>query len=179
MSIYSNRASDSADEAGRYIHAVLELLGDEDPMRVLGSSVSWCEGAIEGLSREQLTKPERDGQWSITQVLQHLADSELVWGYRLRKVLAEDRPTLTGYDQDRWAERLRYAEVDAEDALALFAVLRRANLHLLQGVDPTEMKRIGMHAERGEESVAHMVRLYAGHDLVHRNQIDRVRAALA
>jgi hypothetical protein len=93
-------------------------------------------------------------------------------------VLAQDRPPLTGFDQDLWAERLRYHEVDVRDALEQFSVLRRANLRLWEGLRPADMTRIGLHSERGEESVEHLRRLYAAHDLLHLRQLERIRAAL-
>ncbi len=108
-------------------------------------------------------------------MVQRLADSELVWGYRLRMVLAHDRPQLIGYDQDCWAERLQYDWADATQAMRDFAVLRTGNLRLLKGVSPADLNRVGVHAERGEESLGHMVRLYAGHDLLHLRQIERIR----
>ena len=100
-------------------------------------------------------------------MLQHLADSDLVWGWRVRLILAHDRPTITGYDQDLWAERLRYELADPAESLATFDALRRANLRLLEGATAADLARVGVHAERGEESVVHLVRLYAGHDLLH------------
>jgi uncharacterized damage-inducible protein DinB len=135
--------------------------------------------AIDRLSPEQLRQPERAGKWSIGQILQHLADSEVVWAWRMRLILAQDRPRLTGYDQDLWAERLQYDHGDPSDALDVFAVLRRANLRLIGRASPADLKRVGVHAERGEESLEHLVRLYAGHDLLHLRQIDRVRNAVA
>lgn len=176
MSIYSNLASGAAEDAEAYIAAVLELLGDQDPVAVLGSTVSWCYRLTDGVSEERLGMPEAESKWSVAAVLQHLADSELVWGYRLRKTLAEDRPELTGFDQDLWAERLGYATAKASEALALFGVLRQANLTLIEGAAPADLDRIAIHQERGEESVRHMMRLYAGHDLVHRRQIERIVA---
>lgn len=174
MSVYSNLASNSSEGAARYIAAVLELLGDEDPLLILESTVSWCRECTAGLTREQLAAPESPGKWSIAGVLQHLGDSELVWGYRLRKVLAEDRPALAGFDQDLWANRLGYAAADRDQALSLFTALREANLRLLAHVSPDDLDRVGLHAERGEESVRHMMRLYAGHDLAHRRQLRRL-----
>jgi hypothetical protein len=94
-------------------------------------------------------------------------------------ILAHDRPAITGYDQDAWCERLRYATDDIEAVLDDFAALRRLNLRLLAGTSPGERGRVGVHAERGEESIAHMMRLYAGHDVVHLRQIARIRAAVA
>ena len=134
--------------------------------------------AIAGLSPARLSEPESPGKWSIGHVVQHLADSDLVWGYRVRLVLAQDRPPLTGYDQDLWSERLHYDKLPMDEALDRFAVLRRSNLRLLANAKPDDLQRVGVHAERGEESVALMVRLYAGHDLLHLRQLARIRKAV-
>jgi uncharacterized damage-inducible protein DinB len=179
MSVFTNPASRSREQAAAYTSAVLNLLGDRDPLDVLGKTGAALDARLEGLSDEQIITPESAGKWSIRHVLQHLADSELVWGYRLRMVLAHDRPQLTGYDQDKWADRLHYDQADAQQAIRDFAVLRRANLALLQRASSADLTRVGVHAERGEESVEQMIRLYAGHDLLHLQQIDRIRRAVA
>jgi hypothetical protein len=88
---------------------------------------------------------------AATQVVKHLADSELVFGLRARMILAEERPALQGYDQDKWA-----------------------NLAVLRRLGPAELERVGMHSERGPESLGHLMKLMAAHDLVHRRQIERV-----
>ena len=177
MSVFTNPASRSAEQAQAYTQAILELLGARDPMDVLRATPESLRQAIAGMSASALTQPEAPAKWAVAQVLQHLADSELVWGFRLRMVLAADRPPLTGYDQDRWAERFRYEEADAAEALEQFTILRRANLRMLEGMTPTDLERVGVHSERGEESVAHMIRLDAGHDLLHLRQIERIRRA--
>jgi hypothetical protein len=125
-----------------------------------------------------MSAPERPGKWSMGQVVQHLADAELVGGFRYRMILAHDRPPIPAYDQDRWAERLRYAESDVEEALAQFTALRAANLRVLERTSAAERRRVGVHAERGEESLEHTMRMYAGHDLVHLRQLARIRAAV-
>jgi hypothetical protein len=102
-----------------------------------------------------------------------------VWGWRVRLILAQDRPQITGYDQDLWADRLNYAGADPDDAMSVFAILRRANLKLIDRAAPADLKRVGVHSERGEESIEYLVRLYAGHDLLHLRQIDRIRAAVS
>jgi len=178
MSVYSNPAHGANNSAAAYISAVLELIGDRSPMEILGSTAAWCAACARGLTKQQLTTPEAPGKWSIASVMQHFADSELVWGYRLRKVLAEERPELTGYDQDVWAERLGYANADADKALELFTSLRGANLRLLSSTPEGDLDRVGVHVERGEESVRHMIQLYAGHDLVHRRQMERIAKKL-
>jgi hypothetical protein len=138
MSVFTNPATGAAENAAAYTSAVLELLGDREPTAALREMPFALPRAVEGLSSEQLREPERPGKWSIGQILQHLADSEVVWAWRMRLILAQDRPRLTGGTE-----------------------------------------RVGVHAERGEESLEHLIRLYAGHDLLHLRQIARVRRAVA
>ena len=108
-----------------------------------------------------------------------MADSEIVWSFRLRMTLTHDRPPLVGYDQDLWASRLHYEDADAQQALAQFTTLRESNLVLLNRASPADLRRVAVHAERGAQTLDEMIRLCAGHDLVHINQIARIRAALA
>jgi hypothetical protein len=178
MSVFTNAASRSAEQAGEYTAAILELLGSRDPIDVLERTPDAVRSAIAGMSDARLSQPESPGKWSMGQVVQHLADSDLVWGYRVRLVLAQDRPPLTGYDQDLWSERLHYDKLPIDEALDRFAVLRRSNLRLLANAKPDDLQRVGVHAERGEESVSLMVRLYAGHDLLHLRQLARIRKAV-
>jgi len=178
MSVFTNPANRAPEHAAAYVTAILDLLGDREPKAVLRETPSALRRAIAGLSPSQLRQPERAGKWSIVQVLQHLADSEIVWAWRVRQILAQDRPPLTGYDQDRWAERLQYDQSDPSDALDLFDVVRRANLRLVDRASPDDLQRVGVHVERGEESLAHLLRLNAGHDLLHLRQIERVRQAV-
>jgi hypothetical protein len=179
MSVFTNPAGRAADQAAAYVTAILDLLGDRDPFAVLRKTPSALPRAIEGLTGQQLARPEQPGKWSIVQVLQHLADGDVVWAWRMRLILAQDRPTLTGYDQDLWATRLHYDQERAADSIELFTVLRRANLRLLERTDASDRKRVGVHVERGEESLEHLLRLYAGHDLLHLRQIERIRQAVS
>jgi uncharacterized damage-inducible protein DinB len=179
MSVFSNPATRSIDDAHAYTTAILKLLGDRDPVGVLRDTLDTVRAAVAGVSDAQLRQHEAAGKWSIAQVVQHLADAELVTGYRLRLVLSQHRPPLTGYDQDRWAERLHYDQADVRLALDEFSTLRRANLRLLERASRDDFTRVGVHAERGEESVDRMVRLCAGHDLLHLAQLERIRRAVA
>jgi hypothetical protein len=176
MSVFTNSASSSQEEISAYVSAVLGLVEGHEPLRVLHDTPSALTRALEELGPRAVRIPEAPGKWSVNEVLQHLADSELVFGWRIRLVLAHDRPAITGYDQDRWAERLRYADEDPREAIDRFTVLRRANVRLLERASDDDLRRVGVHAERGEESLAHIIRLYAGHDLLHLRQIARIRA---
>jgi uncharacterized damage-inducible protein DinB len=176
MSVFTNKQSRSVEQAHEYTVAILGLLGDRDPRAVLKATPEALRRAVAGLSDAELRAPEAPDKWSIAQVVRHVADSEIVWGWRLRLVVAQDRPPITGYDQDAWADRLHYESAPVDDALAEFAALRRTHLRLVTSLAAADLARVGVHAERGEESVAHMINLYAGHDLLHLAQIDRIRA---
>jgi len=179
MSSLANPISGAADQARAYTAAILGALGARAEVEVLAETPAALRQAVAGLTAAQLATPEAPGKWSIIEVAQHLTDSEVVAAFRYRMILAHDRPAITGYDQDAWCSRLRYVQGDIDSVLGDFAALRRLNLRLLAGTTPAERERVGVHAERGEESVAHMMRLYAGHDLVHLRQIARIRAAVA
>ena len=179
MSVFTNPASGSREHAAAYTRATLELLGEQQPLDVLRTTPAALRASVDGMSEDALSVREAPGKWSVRHVLRHLADSELVWAWRLRMALAQDRPPLTGYDQDAWAERLHYEASDAGESLDEFEVVRRGNLRLVERATPEDMQRVGVHAERGEESVAHLMRMYAGHDLLHLRQIARIREAVS
>lgn len=174
---YTNPAGAARESGEAYTAAVLELLADADPMAVLAELPSALEALVAGVPDAVLGRPEREGKWSVAQVLWHLADSEVIYRYRLRRVVAEGG-TIVGYDQDAWADRLRYADEDPDAALDLVRALRPATVRWLTGLTAEERARHGRHEERGPESVDHMVRLLAGHDLVHRRQIRRILDAV-
>lgn len=177
MTIYTNPADAAPGAATAYIEAVLGKLGERDPREVLAATPDELGGVVRGVPAAVLRMPEAPGRWSVGEVLAHLADSELVWAFRLRMVLGQERPSLTGYDQDAWAKRLSYADLDPSTSLERFDLARDWNLALLDRLPDEALDRVGVHAERGEESVRHMIRLYAGHDLVHVAQVRRILSA--
>ena len=179
MSEFTGATAAAVADAQCYTAAILGVLGDRDPFEVLRTTPATVRQAVAGLPARVLSAPERPGKWSMLQVVQHLADAELVGAFRYRMILTHERPVLQGYDQDLWADRLRYAQSDLQGALEQFGALRGANLRLLERTTPQERARVGLHAERGEESVAHQLRMYAGHDLVHLRQLERIRMAVA
>ena len=143
-------------------------------MEVLRATPDALDRIVASTPADALRMPEMPGKWSMGQVLAHLADSDLVWGWRLRLIVAQDRPPLTGYDQDAWADRLGYADTDPAWSVARFRILREDNLRVITRCTPGDLQRVGVHVERGEESLEHHLRLYAGHDLLHLNQLDRI-----
>jgi len=171
---FSNPAGNAAAAASGYVRALLEVIGTRDPLEVLAELVPWLTARLRGVAEPVLRRPESPGKWSVIDVIQHLADSDLVTGFRTRMILSEEQPQLQGYDQDRWAREFRYREVPLALASNQLRALRAANLHLWKQLTPEQLERTGVHAERGPESVGHILRLMGAHDLVHRRQIDRI-----
>jgi len=178
MTDVATRAPRAPETAEQYIARLERALGSRDALDVLGGTAGELERVTADLSDAQLGMPEGPGLWSIRQVIQHLADSELVVGFRIRMVLAHDRPALAAYDQVLWTERLHYDKVNVKSALADFKQLRGSTLRLLRLTAPDDRDRVGLHSERGEESITQMILNQAGHDIVHLQQIARIRKAI-
>jgi hypothetical protein len=166
------------DAPGEYAQGLLDQLGDRDPLTVLDDSVAALHAAFDGLDDDTIRRPERPGKWSMIEVAHHLADSDMVAGVRVRMIVAQDRPPIVAYDQDLWVATLHYRQAALSDVLAQFTVLRQANVRLARQLTPLELGRIGIHAERGGESAGYLLRLVAGHDLVHLAQLARIRRAV-
>jgi len=175
---FSNPAGSAKEDAGSYVKALLEVLGDRDPIGILDDIIPQIESLTRKVSPENLRRPEAPGKWSIIHVVQHLADTDLVVGYRIRKILAEDNPAIEGYDQDRWAARLHYERAELKEAIMQLRGVRTGNLRVIRSLSEKERARTGIHAERGPESVWRLTELAAAHDLVHRNQIARIKSKL-
>lgn len=178
MSILTGKGLLTPDQADAYSAALLELLSDRDPVAVLRETPDALREDLALFSPSQLGLREAPGKWSARMVIAHLADSELVGAFRLRMILAQERPAIAAYDQDDWADHLGYEQADVEERLERFTVLRRSNLDYWANASAAELARVGLHAERGEESLERMRRLYAGHDLAHRRQLARIRQAV-
>jgi len=179
MSVLSASGFLDPAQADAYIAALLDLLGEDDPVEVLRSTPRRLGEILADFPADRLRAPEAAGKWSAFMVFAHLADTELVAGFRLRMILAHDRPVLTAYDQDLWATRLHYDRTTPEENLGRFSALRTANLHLWADATAEELARVGLHGERGEESADRLMRLAAGHDRAHLRQLARIRATVA
>jgi hypothetical protein len=93
-------------------------------------------------------------------------------------VAAHERPALPGYDQDLFVEKLGVGNATTEELLADFEMARAVNLGLLTRLPDEAFARVGVHAERGEESIDAMVAMYAGHDRIHLQQVETIRTGL-
>lgn len=128
---------------------------------------------VQSIGEPRLSVPVAPGKWSPAQIVAHLADCDLAFGFRLRQTLAEDDHVVQPFDQDRWAAQ--YAGVSAQQALNAFAALRQWNLRLISGALPAYANKPVRHPERGTMTFLTIVETMAGHDLNHLAQLKMVR----
>jgi hypothetical protein len=143
----------------------------ETILKATPGAVDWALGA---LGPEKSAVPPAPGKWSAAEIVCHLADCELVFGFRLRQTLAEDSPVLQPFDQDKWAAT--YPGIPAAAALEVFKALRDWNLRLITAALPTAGDRPVTHPERGTMTFMTIVETMAGHDLNHLAQLQKLAA---
>jgi len=164
-----------APEFRAYMNKIQGYRAGREPIALMRTGPRKFARAVAGLSGAQLRRRPAPGKWSIAEILGHLVDTEVVYGYRYRMALSQPGMPIQAYDQDSWAEALRHRRRDARRSLAQIQFLRGVNLDLLTSVPRSEWKRYGLHSERGKETVRRTVELIAGHDLNHLNQILAIR----
>jgi hypothetical protein len=146
---------------------------DERPLEeILESTSAEIGSLIEALGPEKSMAAPAPGKWSAAEIVSHLADCELVFGFRLRQTQAEDAPIIQPFDQDNWAAA--YPGIPASDALAAFTALRKWNLRLIGASLPQAAARPVTHPERGTMTFLTLVETMAGHDLNHLGQLQRL-----
>ena len=169
-------APDPIDDPKAYQKYLLGLLGPDDPASVQEQTAAALRSLVEHASLDLRTRPELT-EWSVLQCLAHIVDAEIVMSGRFRFVLAQDEPSLVGYDQDLWVDTL-HVDDDPEDLLRVFEALRPPNVALWRAASAEQRARVGMHAERGPESFDLAFRMIAGHDRFHVAQAERALAAV-
>ena len=160
-----------------YVQRILGNLKGRDPMEVLGGTASRLRRYARDIPVDALRRRPAPDKWSGVEIIAHLADVEIVMGWRFRLILAHDGVAVQAFNQDEWVRSLRYQDTDPAESVDQFERARKANLQLLRRVDPSRLENHGVHPERGRETVAELIRLVAGHDLNHLAQLESVVAA--
>jgi uncharacterized damage-inducible protein DinB len=132
--------------------------------------------AVSGLTAAQLTAFPVPGTWSIQQNVIHLLDSDLVASDRMKRIIAQDKPLLIGYDETAFSQKLFYHEQSAEDALTMFELNRRATAAILKRLPDEAFARAGVHNERGLVTLGDMLNTYIRHVDNHLVHVLRKRA---
>jgi hypothetical protein len=162
-----------------YIARMLGLVEDQNPQDVLRVTPQRIAGLIKEMSHTDVRQRPAPQKWSVGEILAHLADAEVVTGWRIRQILGAPGTSIQAFDQDAWAASGHYGERDAGRSLAQFRALRDVNLEVLTYLTPEQWQHYGMHAERGRETIEHIVRMLAGHDVNHTRQIESISRASA
>jgi DinB family protein len=160
----------------QYRHRILGYVKGKQPLAVQAATADTLDRLVNGLSTVELRMRPAPDKWSVSEIIAHLADGEIVGAFRLRFILGSPGAPVVTYDQDKWVTSGHYDKRDPQKSVELFRVLREANLSLLESLQPEQWKRYGMHSERGQESIEHMVRMFAGHDINHLRQIENIVA---
>jgi hypothetical protein len=158
----------------QYTQRVVGYIEGKKPLTVQAATAKKLERLIKGVPTAKLRKRPAPDKWSVSEILAHLADAEIVGGFRMRFILGAPGTPITAFDQDSWVTSGHYAKRDPRKSVEQFRILREANLALLKSLTPEQWKHYGMHSERGQESIEHIVRMFAGHDVNHMRQIEGI-----
>ena len=141
--------------------------------------ISKTPGSLQALVMKadaaRLTRPPAPGKWSVREILSHLADCELVFGFRLRQTAAEDNPMIQPFDQDKWAPT--YSKMDTTQALSTFSALRDWNVAFIRAAGPAVLQRKTTHPERGAMTFQTILDTMGGHDINHLKQVEGLLAS--
>lgn len=161
----------------QYTQRILSHAKEQDGIKLQGATNKKLARLIKGKSTAKLRKRPAPDKWSIAEILAHLADAEIVVGWRMRLILGAPGTPIAAFDQNAWASSGHYEKRDPRKSVELHRVVREANLALLKSLTPEQWKQYGQHAERGQESIEHIVQMMAGHDRNHLQQIERMLKA--
>jgi hypothetical protein len=158
----------------QYTQRILANAQGQDPIKILSATNKKITRLVKGVPTAKLRKRPAPDKWSAAEILAHLADVEIVIGWRIRSILGDPGTPVQAYDQNAWVISGHYNRRDPRKSIELHRVIREANLLLLKSLSPEQWKHYGQHAERGQESIEHIVRMVAGHDVNHIHQIERI-----
>jgi hypothetical protein len=144
---------------------------------IIGSTAAELASLLAAIGEEKVAASPAPGKWSPAEIVCHLADCELVFGFRLRQTLAEDAPTIQPFDQEKWAAT--YPGIAAQQALTTFTAFRNWNLLLIGEALPAAANRKVTHPERGTMTFLNLVETMAGHDLNHLGQLRKLAGSIA
>jgi DinB superfamily len=132
--------------------------------------------ALAGADDAALDRRPAPGKWSSREIVHHLADSEMTSAIRLRRLIAEENPTIVGYDQDVFAQRLHYDRPIAS-SLEAFRWARVSTAEILDRLTDADWTRAGTHSETGVYPLTRWLEIYAEHAHKHAGHIRRARAS--
>jgi hypothetical protein len=167
------------ETADQYRQRMFSYVNGRDSMKLQAVAPAKLARLLEGISGAKARKRPAAKKWSIAEIVTHLADAELVGGYRIRAILGAPGCPIIGFDQDVWVTVLHYDKRNLRTSFGQYRAQREANLALLKTLTPKQWKQHGVHNERGAEGIETIVQMFAGHDLNHFQQIEQILSAKA
>jgi hypothetical protein len=165
-----------SETAQQYIQRITALV-EGKPLAVQAATAKKLERLIKGVPASKLRKRPAADKWSVSEIVAHLGDAEIVIGFRMRIILGAPGTPIAAYDQDSWVASGHYEKRDPRKSVEQFRAVREANLALLKSLTSEQWKHYGVHSERGRETIEHIVRMTAAHDMNHLQQIERILPA--
>lgn len=160
----------------QYTQRILGNVAGQEPLKVQAATSKKLERFLAKASAAKLRKRPAPDKWSIGEILAHLADAEIVIAWRVRSILGAPGTPIQAFDQESWVVAGHYDKRNPSESVAQFGAVRAANLLLYKSLTSEQWKQYGIHSERGQESIEHIVRMMAGHDLNHLKQIEAILA---
>jgi len=166
------------ETAQQYIQRILGHVEGQDAIKVQRATAAKLKKLTHGLTPKELKWKPEPGKWSIAEIVAHLADVEIAASWRMRLIIGDSGTTTQPFDQDVWASVFHHNQHDVKRSLEVFRILRENNLAMLKALPRESWDCYGMHLERGKETIAHLTRMFAGHDTNHIRQIEIIVAQL-
>ena len=158
----------------QYTERILSYQRGKDPLKVIATTPKQLTGLLKGLQKKKLAKRPAPEKWSVTEILAHISDTEMVFSFRIRLILGSNGTPIQAFDQDTWAEYSKYANHDPKLSLEAYRINRERNLRLLKTIPREMWEYYGMHSARGKETITRVTGMMAGHDINHLNQIRQI-----
>lgn len=134
--------------------------------------------SVAGMTREQFLARPVAGKWSTLEVVCHLADFEPIVASRIKCVIAEDKPTLVGVNENKFVTALAYHERDLQEELAIVDKTRSQLARILRRLPESALQRVGIHTERGPRTLEQLLAMAINHIPHHVKFIQEKRRAL-
>jgi hypothetical protein len=157
-----------------YTKRLLGYQRGKRPVSVLAATPRSIGNLLKGATTRKLKGQPGPGTWSVGEILAHMADTELTFGFRMRLVLGSNGTRIQAFDQDVWATNFRYDKQDPRASFDAYRTQREHNLRLLKLLPRGMWNYYGIHEERGKETISRMTEMMAGHDLNHLKQIEKI-----
>ena len=156
------------------LNAYAGALGKREPVEVMASTPEKLTRLLGGLTAEQIEKQPGPGKWSLREIVAHLADCEIAFGFRLRQGAAGVE-MIQPFEQDDWARN--YGAYDFAGAMETYRALRTWNLAFIRSLTEEQRTQVVTHPERGTMTVWTIVETMAGHDLHHLSALEKKLAS--